>query len=76
MMNVKEKMMNQRYHLQVARKWIQVIDTKLFTAISPNGVCVVHVGCGDNLAKRAANLKQLVDEYDIAPQNIKYLQGI
>lgn len=68
--------MNQRYHLQVAGKWLQVIDTKLFTATSPNGVCVVFVGCGDNQAKRAANLKQLVDEYDIAPQNIKYLKGI
>ena len=65
--------MNQRYHLQVSGKWLQVIDTKLFTAISPNGVIVLFVGCGDNRAKLAANLKQLVAEYSIAPQNIKYI---
>ena len=64
--------MNNRYHLKVAAKWLQVIDTNLFTATSPNGVCVVFVGCGDNAAKRAANLKRLVAEYDIAPQNIRY----
>lgn len=66
-------MMNQRYHLKVADKWLQVIDTNLFSALSPMGICVVFVGCGDNRAKRASSIKQLVDEYSIAPQNIKYI---
>ena len=65
-------MMNQRYHVTVFKNNIEVFDTKLFRADSPNGVCVLIVGCG---ARRQvdANLKQVVAEYNVAPQNIKYI---
>ena len=65
--------MNNRYVLKVSHNNLTVIDTKLFRVDSPNGICVLFVGCGDNSAKLEANLKQIVAEYNIAPQNIKYL---
>ena len=65
--------MNQRYHMQVSRTWLQVIDTNLFHANAPNGVIVLFVGCGDNSAKLKANIQQVTVEYSIAPQNIKFV---
>jgi len=64
--------MDNRYTLKVFRNNLTVIDTKLFRADSPNGICVLFVGCGDNSAKFDANLKKIVAEYSIAPQNIQY----
>ena len=64
--------MNNRYVLKVCHNNLQVIDTTLFTAEWRDGVCVLFVGCGNNRAKLESNLKQIVAEYDIAPQNIKY----
>ena len=59
--------------MQVSNTWLQVIDTKLFRADAPNGVIVLFIGCGDNSAKLLANIQQVTAEYDVAPQNIKYL---
>jgi hypothetical protein len=73
MMKVKEKTMDQRYHMQVSRTWLQVIDTKLFRANAPNGVIVLFVGCGENSAKLQANIQQVTAEYSVAPQNIKFV---
>jgi hypothetical protein len=73
MMKVKEKTMNQRYRVEVRSGNISVVDTKLFTAISRNGVTVLYIGCGNNSAKLSANLQRVVSEYSVAPQNVKYL---
>ena len=64
--------MNNRYILKVCHNNLQVIDTTLFTAECRDGVCVLFVGCGKNRDKLESNLKQIVAEYNIAPQNIKY----
>ena len=65
--------MNNRYHITVFKDNINVIDTKLFRADSPNGICVTFIACGNNRAKLEANLKQVIAEYDVAPQNVKYI---
>ena len=64
-------MMNQRYYITVFKNTIEVFDTKLVRADSPNGVCVLIVGCGKRGVE--ANLKQVIAEYGVAPQNIKYI---
>lgn len=66
-------MMNNRYRITVWKNNIEVIDTNLFRADSPNGICVTFIGC-KNKANLEANLKQVVAEYDVAPQNIKYVK--
>jgi hypothetical protein len=68
-------MMNQRYHVVVRSGNISVIDTKLFTAVNPNGVTILYIGCGNNLKKLSANLQRVVYEYEVAPQNIKFIYG-
>ena len=73
MMKVKGKTMNQRYRVEVRSGNLSVVDTNLFTAISRNGVTVLYIGCGNNSAKLSANLQRVVDEYSVAPQNVKYL---
>lgn len=73
MMSVKGKMMDHRYHMNVSRNWLEVIDTKLFRMDAPNGVRVLFVFCGDNQAKLNANVQQVTAEYSIAPQNIKFV---
>lgn len=67
--------MNNRYHITVFKNNIEVIDTKLFRADSPNGICVTFIGCGNNKAKLEANLTRVIAEYDVAPQNVKYIKG-
>ena len=64
--------MNNRYHITVFKNNIEVIDTNLFRADSPNGICVTFIGCGNSRAKLEANLKQVIAEYDVAPQNVTY----
>jgi hypothetical protein len=66
-------MMNQRYRVVVRSGGISVVDTKLFTAVNPNGVTILYIGCGDNAKKLSANLQRVVSEYSVAPQNIKFL---
>lgn len=66
-------MMNQRYRVEVRSGNISVVDTKLFTAINPNGVTVLYIGCGNNSKKLSANLQRVIAEYSVAPQNVKYI---
>jgi hypothetical protein len=65
--------MNQRYRIEVRSGNISVVDTKLFTAVNPNGVTVLWIGCGDNARKLSANLQRVIAEYSVAPQNVKYI---
>lgn len=67
-------MMNNRYRITVWKNTIEVIDTNLFRADSPNGICVTFIACGNNRAKLEANLKQVIAEYDVAPQNVSYIK--
>lgn len=66
--------MDNRYIVKVNRQnTITVIDTKLFRADTPNGICVLSICCGDNRKKMESNLQQVAAEYNVAPQNIKYI---
>jgi hypothetical protein len=73
MMKVKGKTMNQRYRVEVRSGNISVVDTNLYTAINRNGVTILYIGCGNNSAKLSANLRRVIAEYGIAPQNVKYV---
>ena len=66
-------MMNQRYRVEVRGGNISVVDTQLYTAVSRNGVTVLYIGCGDNAKKLSANLQRVIEEYSVAPQNVKYI---
>ncbi len=66
------QIIDNRYVLKVYRNNLTVIDTKLFRVDSPNGICVLFVGCGDNRVKFESSFKRIVAEYSIAPQNIQY----
>ena len=67
--------MNHRYHLRVGAETLEVFDTK-HSFFNPSGhgriepVCVLIITCASRWIER--NKQSLIEEYQIAPQNVKY----